>query len=99
MRCPLCGGPLHLERPERYACERGHTLEGERLSEAAASRVTMAFWMAIEALEAEAEALTLLPAGRGGNEELAAQAAEDAQVLRDMARAHLAPLGGVGDRS
>jgi hypothetical protein len=33
----------------------------------------------------------------GANDELAAQAAEDASVLRKMARAHLTPLASQGD--
>ena len=97
MQCPLCGGPLHLEHPERFACERGHRLEGEELSQAAAARVTMAFWLAIEALESEAEVLQLLAGRDGGDGRLAAQAAEDARVLRGMAQAHPVPLAGGSD--
>ena len=99
MPCPLCGGPLHIQPPDQYACERGHQLGETQLAEAAAARVTMAFWMAIEALESEAEALKLLSARAGGDDELAERAAEDAQVLRGLASAHLAPLGSARDRS
>jgi hypothetical protein len=98
MECPLCGGPLHIEVPEKFVCERGHELAGSELASSAASRVTIAFWMAIEALESEAEALRILGSDDGANNELAAQAAEDARVLRDMAGAHLAPLGSDGAR-
>lgn len=96
MQCPLCGGPLHIENAEQYACERGHRLHGESLAESAATRVTIAYWMAIEALETEAEALRVLSAEHGGDEELAEQAAADARVLRDLASAHLVPLGSGG---
>jgi len=99
MQCPLCAGPLHLEDHEQFACERGHRLGGSQLAQTAAGRVTMAFWMAIEALESEAEALRLLADRAGGDDELAERAAADAQVLRGLAGAHLAPLGGTGDRS
>jgi hypothetical protein len=100
MQCPLCAGPLHIEQADEFACERGHRLGGEALAEAAAARVTIAFWMAIEALESEAEALRVLAADHGGDEELAEQAADDARVLRDLASAHLRPLQGVdGDGS
>lgn len=97
MECPLCGGPLHIEVPERFVCERGHALVGSELASSAASRVTIAFWMAIEALESEAEALRILGGGDGGDNELATRAAKDARVLRDMAGAHLAPVGNDGD--
>jgi hypothetical protein len=97
MQCPLCGGPLHIERAELFACERGHELNGDELTRAVASRVTMAFWLAIEALETEAEALRVLSDGQGSNEQLAHQAVDDAQVLRKLATAHLAPLGSRGD--
>jgi hypothetical protein len=99
MKCPLCGGPLHIDRADQFACERGHRVQGGELAETAAARVTMAFWMAIEALESEAAALRLLAAEQGGNEQLAEQAADDARVLREMAAAHLAPLGRHGDGS
>ena len=112
MQCPLCAGPLHIEQADQFACERGHRLGGEALAEAAAARVTIAFWMAIEALESEAEALRVLTADHveastrsyarrfGEDEELAEQAADDARVLRDLASAHLRPLQGVdGDGS
>lgn len=92
MQCPLCGGPLHIENPETFRCERGHELHGVALAENAATRVIVAFWLAIEALESEAEALRLLGAEHGGDPDLAAQASDDALLLRKMAGAHLAPV-------
>ena len=97
MKCPLCNGPLHIDQAEKFACERGHQVQGDELAETAAARVTMAFWMAIEALESEAAALRLLSADQGGDSHLPEQAADDARVLRTMATAHLAPLGRRGD--
>jgi hypothetical protein len=93
MQCPLCGGPLHLENPDRFVCARGHALAGSELAESTASRVMMAFWMAIEALDSEAEALRILAARDGGSDELASQAAKDAQLLRELASARLTPQG------
>ena len=63
----------------------------------AGDRVTMAFWLAIEALDTEAETLRVLAANDGGDERLADQATEDARVLRELAGAHLQPSGGHGD--
>ena len=97
MQCPLCGGPLRIEPAEQFVCERGHRLPGKELAEAVATRVTMAFWLAIEALESEAEALQVIADGQGGNDQIARRAVEDARVLREMATAHLASLGGRGD--
>jgi|SRR3954469_24297449 len=97
MQCPLCAGPLHLENPERFVCARGHALTGSELAESTASRVTIAFWMAIEALDSEAEALRILAARDGGSNELASQAAKDAQLLREMAGGRLALQGSNGE--
>ena len=96
MQCPLCGGPLHIETPNTFRCERGHELHGAGLAQTAAARVTMAFWMAIEALDSEAEALRVLATEHGGDPDLAARAAEDARLLRQMASAHLTPLNSDG---
>ena len=79
--------------PGRFACERGHALDSNELRQAAATRVTLAFWMAIEALETEAEALRALASDghRDGNVGLAEQAESDAQVLRKLSTAHVPP--------
>jgi hypothetical protein len=82
-----------METPEQFACERGHRLHKAELARSVEARVTMAFWLAIEALETEAATLRLLAAVDGDNEELAEQAADDARLLRKMASAHLTPLG------
>ena len=98
MRCPLCGGPLHVEDEARFACERGHELEPTAMRAAASSRVSVALWMAIEALESEAVALRLLASMDGadsGGVARADQAEEDARVLREVATGH-APSAGAG---
>lgn len=91
MQCPLCGGPLRLEEGV-FLCERQHRLDGDQLRAAAATRVSSAFWMAIEALESEATALrslATLTSADGTSAALAEQAEEDARLLRQLAGAHL----------
>lgn len=91
MQCPLCAGPLHIRGSESFACERGHEIGADDLRSTIQARVTVAFWMAIEALETESEALRVL-SGSGhpdGTAELAEQATKDAELLRRLANAHL----------
>jgi hypothetical protein len=88
VQCPMCGGPLHLRDPDRFVCERKHEMTGDELRRAAEHRVTYAYWMAIEALEAEADALRVIAQRSEGSPDLADQAEKDAQVLRDLAMAH-----------
>jgi hypothetical protein len=89
MRCPLCSGPLHLDAT-KFVCEREHELSGPELEAAATTRASIAMWMAIEALETEAEALRLLAStGQSlASEELAARAEKDALMLRTLTTAH-----------
>ena len=99
MQCPLCGGPLRFEDVQRFVCEREHELNPDEMRVAASTRVAGALWMAIEALETEAEALRVLAAsglGRGdrgdrgnGEQDLAEKAAADARMLRGLADEHL----------
>jgi hypothetical protein len=91
MQCPLCAGPLRIRDVERYACERGHEISADDLRVTTQARVTVAFWMAIEALETEAEALRVLDSAShpDGTADLAEQAAKDAELLRQLATAHL----------
>jgi hypothetical protein len=93
MQCPLCGGPLHVEDEARFVCERDHEVPADDLRAAATPRVTVALWMAIEALESEAESLRMLHSfGRGdGAGDLAAQAEKDARILRELASTHVPP--------
>jgi hypothetical protein len=93
MHCPLCGGPLHVEDPDHFLCERGHELNPDELQVAATQRATHALWMAIAALESEASALRTVAGMRkdARSEELAGQAEKDAQLLRDLTRAHIPP--------
>lgn len=62
---------------------------------AASNRVLVALWMAIEALETEAQALRLSATlARDGEDDvvgLAAQAERDAEVLRKLAGSHVLP--------
>ena len=93
MQCPLCAGPLHIRDLDRFACERGHEVGANDLRVTTQARVTVAFWMAIEALQTEAEALRALAAAGhpDGTVELADQADKDAMLLREVASAHLPP--------
>lgn len=91
MRCPLCGGPLHIDEWEHFVCEREQELTAGELQEVAATRVTVALRMAIEALETEALALQSLDSsGRGdASKGLAEQAEKDALVLRTIGTAQV----------
>jgi hypothetical protein len=93
MQCPLCAGPLHIEDMGRFSCERGHEIGADDLRVTTQARVTVAFWMAIEALDTEAEALRLLAASgdADGAEDRAEQATKDAQLLREQTARHLPP--------
>jgi hypothetical protein len=99
MQCPLCAGPLHIEDPARFLCERGHELGPEELDAAVSLRATAALSMAIEALESEALAFRALDTfGRGDSRSALAEAAErDAGILRQLAAAHASPDRAVGD--
>ena len=90
MQCPLCAGPLTLEHPERFACRRGHQLTPTQLEQAAEARVSVALWMAIEALESQAEALRIMGLASDDVPDMAAQADKDARILRQVVRAHAA---------
>src|SRR5829696_2809748 len=89
MHCPLCAGPLHIEDPEAFVYERGHKLAADELNKAASARAVTALWMAIDALEAQADAIrTLVARGDGiASSELAEAADKDAQILRRIAEA------------
>jgi len=94
MSCPLCGGPLHVADAGQFVCERTHAMDAQQLQVATASRVTLALWSSIEALQSEAEALRAIAVaghGDGSTSELAAQADKDALVLRELVLAHLPP--------
>jgi hypothetical protein len=97
----LCAGPLHIEVEDRFACERGHQIEADDLLGSAQTRVTIAFWMAIEALDTEAEALRVLSSS--GHADVAAhhaeEAARDAELLRELASRHLPPDDGDDGRA
>lgn len=94
MKCPLCGGPLHIREAERFACERGHEMNEAELEVAVSSRASIAMWMAIEALESEAEALRTLAAASADGSRYAEQAGaaeKDATLLRNLANGHVPP--------
>ncbi len=98
MSCPLCGGPLHVEASTRLVCEREQQLTAEQLQTAATTRVTTALWYAIEALQAEADALRVLATldSADGTTALAERAEKDALVLRELAVAHVPASHAVG---
>ena len=55
LTCPICSGPLHLKNPDGAFCDRGHDMTSEQAAEALNRRLTEALWMALNALETEAE--------------------------------------------
>ncbi len=85
MRCPLCSGPVR-EADGRLACEVGHEVAEDDLRESTDARLAEALWMAIEALDSEAQVLGLL--GRGSDNRFADDAASQAAMLPDFARRH-----------
>lgn len=93
MTCPLCGAPLAAEEAFSALSERADELPAEELGATAAARVAAAFWMAIEALESEAQALRALagpPLGGGvGMDGSAEQAEQDARLLRALGERHV----------
>ena len=93
MRCPLCAGPLREEAVDLFKCEVGHELRGGELHRAATARASVALWMAIEALETEAQALRLLSSSGAADAPpaLAEQAEADARLLRQISAAHVPP--------
>ena len=93
MRCPLCAGPLREEAVDVFRCEVGHELRGGDLHQAATARASVALWMAIEALDTEADALRRLSASGAADAPptLADQAEADARLLRRISAAHVPP--------
>ena len=66
MHCPLCGGPVEATDPDAFACAVGHVVASEALERHAELRLAEAMWMAIEALESEAEVLEATGTGGAG---------------------------------
>lgn len=93
MICPLCGGPVHAAGGE-FECEVGHRVDAARLSASSELRLAEALWMAIQALDNEADVLRAV----GGTE--GARFAEDAERqaadLRAFARDHAPRVHGDG---
>lgn len=87
MRCPLCSGPVH-EADGRLECEVGHEVGGDEMRRSTDARLAGALWMAIEALDNEAQVLGLL--ARSSDHRFAEDAASQATLLRDFARRHAA---------
>ncbi len=85
MRCPLCGGPVH-EDDGSYECEIGHRVDAAALLRSTERRLAEALWMAIQALDNEADVLRAV----GGADAVGfADAAEkQARLLREFGRRH-----------
>ena len=85
MRCPLCSGPLHSD-DHGFECEVGPRVSGAQLSGATEVQVAEALWMAVAALDNEADVLRTL----GGEE--GRRYADDAELqarrLREFAQGH-----------
>jgi hypothetical protein len=81
----LCGGPLHVEAND-LVCRRGHELDAVAFRESAAARASVALWLAIDALESQAEGLRFVARSQGDHADLmlAEQAESDARLLREL---------------
>lgn len=55
LTCPICAGPLHVQDPERVFCDRGHEMTSDDAARRLNHRLQEALWMALNALETEAE--------------------------------------------
>ena len=85
--CPECKGPLwetHNGRLLRYRCRVGHAFTGETMLEGQAENVEDALWMAINALEENAQLYSHLAAtARAHQQQSKAESLDDqAQQLR-----------------
>ncbi|HUR48311.1 MAG TPA: hypothetical protein VMY88_02115 [Acidimicrobiales bacterium] len=69
-----------------YECQLGHRVTSERLTRSADLKLSEALWMAVQALDNEADVLRVV----GGSDAagFADAAEEQAKLLRDFARRH-----------
>lgn len=86
MHCPLCNGPVH-EEENGFRCAVGHAFTPEEMVEQTNTRLSVALWMAIEALDNEANVLRRTT-GHEQAETWADEAAAQARTLRDFASDH-----------
>ena len=90
MRCPLCSGPVLDEGPTQLRAI-GHSVEFADTGRSMDARLAEALWMAIEALDSEAEVLRMVNASDDAPG-MAAEAERQAQLLRDFAKRHASPV-------
>jgi hypothetical protein len=85
MRCPLCSGPVHSEDRD-FRCEIGHRVGAAELSRSTELELAEALWMAIQALDNEADVLRAIGGERGA--QFADDAERQARMLREFAHQH-----------
>ena len=85
MRCPLCSGPLRPDGDD-FVCEVGHKVHPDSVAQDSERRLAEALWMAVQALNNEADLLRRLGDDRGG--QVADEADGQARVLREFAHKH-----------
>ena len=85
MRCPLCSGPVR-EVDGGFECEVGHRVGSDRMVRDADLRLAEALWMAVQALDNEADVLRA--AGGDEGSRFADDAEQQARLLREFARQH-----------
>lgn len=93
MRCPLCSGPVH-ESGGRFECEVGHRVDGDHLTTAADVGLAEALWMAVQALDNEADVLRAVGDEHGAR--YADDAERQARQLREFARDHAPRVNDIG---
>lgn len=86
MRCPLCSGPVH-EVESGFKCAVDHAFNHEEMVEQTNLRLSVALWMAVEALDNEANVLRAAT-GHAQAETWADEAAAQARTLRHFASQH-----------
>ena len=81
MRCPLCNGPVDEGRGQF-----GDLVDAGQVRSGIDLRLSEALWMAVQALDNEADMLRVL--GGADGERLADEAGAQARRLRDFAARH-----------
>lgn len=89
MHCPLCSGPVRPEG-DGFLCEVGHKADRHAVAKHAEFRLAEALWMAVQALDNEAEVLRRLGGAEGRR--FADEADGQLRVLRDFARTNAVRL-------
>ena len=93
MLCPLCSGPVHQENGD-FVCQVGHRVTAGHMADATELHLAEAMWMAIQALDNEADVLRALGGEKGAS--FANEAESQAHLLREFARTHAPSVNDPG---